>query len=343
MPLRKRLLILIPLAAVAAFGVWWLVHRPVKAGDALTLYGNVDVRQMQLAFNDQGRIAQVLVQEGARVHAGQPLARLDDSRYVDAAARADAALAGARSELDKLHAGSRPQEIAQARAGVQAASAAVRNARATFARQERLVRADFLPRQALDNATQALQTAQAQLDGARQGLSLALQGPRKEDIAAAQAQVAADAAAQALARRELADATLVAPAAGVVQDRILEPGDMAAPQVPVLTVALDDPVWARVYAPEKALGQLAPGMRAVIRSDSFPGRTFNGWIGFISPTAEFTPKSVQTTELRTELVYRVHVYACNPDGSLRLGMPVTVEVPLHDNPPQTRPGHVCGH
>ncbi|OIQ66824.1 p-hydroxybenzoic acid efflux pump subunit AaeA [mine drainage metagenome] len=152
----------------------------------------------------------------------------------------------------------------------------------------------------------------------------------------------ADRAALALAQRELADTVLRAPAAGVVEDRIVEVGDMASPQTPVYTVALDNPVWARVYLPETELGRVRPGMRAQISSDSFPGKAFAGWIGFVSPTAEFTPKSVQTPDLRSELVYRVRVFACNPQGLLRLGMPVTVRVPLRDNAPRAQPERVCG-
>jgi HlyD family secretion protein len=342
MPARKRLIlpIVVVAAAVAAAVVWW--RAPRRASDVLQLYGNVDVRQMQLAFNDAGRVDALLVNEGERVAAGQALARLDAVRYRDAAARAGASLAAAQAVLARLRAGSRPQEVAEAAAAVDAAGATAHNAQLSWQRQRELVAADFLPRQALDDAAAARRAAAAELDRARQRLSLARQGPRREDIAAAAAQVDADRAALALAQRELADTVLRAPAAGVVEDRIVEVGDMASPQVPVYTVALDDPVWARVYLPETELGHVRPGMRAQISSDSFPGKAFAGWIGFVSPTAEFTPKSVQTPELRSELVYRVRVFACNPRGLLRLGMPVTVRVPLHGNAPQAQPERVCG-
>ena len=199
-----------------------------------------------------------------------------------------------------------------------------------------------ISRQNLDNAAAVLKTARANLDHAQQGLALAIKGPRQEDIAAARSQLVAEQAALHLAQRQLADTKLFAPQEGVVQDRILEPGDMASPQVPVFTLALDNPVWVRAYLPEKSLGQVRLGMQADIDSDSFPGKHFAGWVGFISPTAEFTPKTVQTTELRTELVYRVRIYACNPGHQLRLGMPVTVQIPLRNNPPQNRNTNVCG-
>ena len=119
---------------------------------------------------------------------------------------------------------------------------------------------------------------------------------------------------------------------------------MAGPQTPALTLAFTGPVWARVYLPEPDLGRVAPGFRAFIRTDSYPDKAYEGWIGYIAPTAEFTPKTVQTPELRTRLVYSLRVYACNPGGELRLGMPVTVEIPLHQNPPPGRGSEPCvGH
>jgi len=158
-------------------------------------------------------------------------------------------------------------------------------------------------------------------------------GPRKEDIAAARATLQACEAQLELARRDLADADVAAPADGVVEDRILEPGDMASPQKPVLTLALDDPLWVRVYVAETDLPRIRPGMKASVTTDGFPGRRYEGWVGYISPTAEFTPKSVETREVRTKLVYQVRVFVQNPRGELRLGMPAVVTVPL-DQPAQ---------
>lgn len=339
---RVRLLVVLILILAVGAGAWFWMHGKTAPTDGLTLYGNVDIRQVQLAFNDAGRIDKLLVQEGDAVRKGQVVATLDAARFSDAVAGAQASLQAREQTLAALRAGSRPQEIAEAEAALAAAEAASHNAEATYARQQTLVQADFLPRQSLDNAAQALKTARANVDRARQALSLVRQGPRKEDIAAAQAQVRAGEAALALAQRQLDDTELRSPDDGVVESRILEVGDIAAPQTPVMTIALNNPVWVRAYVPERELGHVAPGMRAQIMSDSFPGQAFDGWIGFISPTAEFTPKSVQTTELRTELVYRMRVYACNPAGKLRLGMPVTVNVPLHDNAPRKTGEAVCG-
>ena len=325
---------------VAGIPVWLLRH-DTSAPSKAVLYGNIDIRTVDLAFNDAGRVQRLAFEEGSAVHKGQVLAQIDPLRFRDVVDQANAVLAVARQQLAALVVGNRPQQIAETRAAVASARATLHNAQVTYERQRALAASHLLPQQSADNALQALKNARADLDSAQQALSLAVQGPRQEDIAAARAQVKADAAALALAQRQLHDTRLRAPADGVVQTRILEIGDMAGPATPVLTLALNNPVWARVYVPEPELGRIAPGMRADILSDSFPGQRFRGWIGFISPTAEFTPKSVETTELRTELVYRVRVYACNPQGRLRLGMPVTVQVPLRDNVPRAIPAHAC--
>ena len=126
---------------------------------------------------------------------------------------------------------------------------------------------------------------------------------------------------------------LVAPSDGVIQDRILEVGDMASPQKPVFTIALTTPLWIRAYVDEPDLGKVVPGMAAIVKTDSYPGKDYHGWVGFISPTAEFTPKPVETSQLRTRLVYQVRVFVDNPQNELRLGMPATVILPL-DQPPE---------
>ncbi len=126
----------------------------------------------------------------------------------------------------------------------------------------------------------------------------------------------------------------------MVQSRILEKGDMASPQKPAFTLALTNPVWVRAYVSETDLGRISLGMKAEVTTDSFPGKKYPAWIGFISPVAQFTPKPVETRELRTSLVYQVRVFVDNPDNELRLGMPATVTVLLGQGkqqpPPHTR-------
>ena len=352
----KRISILaIAILAAASFFLWRRLHQKGANSDSIAIYGNIDIRQVQIAFNDSERIDNLLVDEGGVVRAGQLIGQLVQQRFSDAVAQGQSIVAAQQQVVARLHAGSRPEEIAEARADVAAAEANVaaaqanaKNAELLYHRQQMLARQQYVSLQIRDDAQRAylaqkadLAAAQQVLAAKQQALQLAVIGPRKEDIAAAEATLQADRATLALAQKQLADTQLYAPAEGVVENRILEPGDMATPQTPVFTLALDNPLWVRAYLPEPQLGKVAPGMRAWIEVDSFPGQRFPGWIGFISPVSEFTPKNVETTELRSQLVYRVRVYACNPDHRLRLGMPATVVIPLSNNPAHGIDAHPC--
>jgi HlyD family secretion protein len=320
---------LVVISALAGGAWWWHTHRPeASSDDALELFGNVDIRQVNVAFNGSEHVARMLLQEGDRVRQGQLLATLDTHRLEPAVARAEAQVQAQKEVVARLEAGTRPEEIRKARADVQAAAAELHDAERTYHRQRSLAARDIASQQQADDAQAAVETARARLQALQAALELAVAGPRQEDIAAAKATLKAYEAELALARRELADAELYAPADGIIQNRLLEPGDMASPQRPIYTLALTDPVWVRAYVSEPDLGRIRPGMRAEVRTDSFPDKRYQGWIGFISPTAEFTPKSVETRELRTRLVYQVRVYVCNPQGELRLGMPAVVMIPL---------------
>lgn len=330
MPKKVRIAVLvIGILAAAAAIAWWL--RSHRSPTELMLYGNVDLRQVDLPFNDNERIAAVLVQEGDHVSQGQLLARLDTSRLAPQFAKAEADVAAQQQAVDRLHHGNRPEEIAQARANVAAATADADNAGAQLARLRALSQSSqgrAVSRQDMDSAQAAYDTAEARLDVARKALVLEVAGPRKEDVAQGEAQLRADQAELELVRQELKDAELRAPLAAVVRSRLVEPGDMASPQKAAFTLAITDPKWVRAYVAETDLGAVREGLKASVTVDAFRGREFSGWIGFISPVAEFTPKSVETTELRSSLVYEIRVFVNDPHDELRLGMPATVHVPL---------------
>jgi len=317
--------------AVLAIGLgWWLTHRQ-RAATELVLFGNVDLRQVELAFNGSERIAVVSATEGDRVTQGQVLARLDTGRLVPAAAQAAALVEAQQQAVDKLRHGSRPEEIDQARANLAAATADAADAAVKFERLKGLAQNSggrALSRQDLDDARMASDAAAARLAVNQQALRLERIGPRREDIAQAEAQLKADQAQAALLQSELADAVLAAPMNATVRSRLMEPGEMASPQRPVFSLAITDPKWVRAYVSEAQLGAVHPGMKASVTADAFAGRSFPGWVGFISPVAEFTPKTVQTTDLRTSLVYEIRVFVTDPKDDLRLGMPATVHLPL---------------
>ena len=337
---KKKIIrpLVILLVLTIAAGVWWYTQQQ-QTGDEnqLVLYGNIDIREAYLAFNDSEHIDKILVQEGDHVHKGQLLATLHKERMQAQYAAAEAKVASQKAIVARFEAGSRPEEIRQARADVAAAKARLHDARLTYDRNEKLFKKKAVSRQIVDDALAGMDTARADLKVVEEALALAIEGPRREDIDEARAMLKVDEAQLALAAEVLKDTELYAPSDGVIRNRILEPGDMATPQTPVFSLALTDPVWVRSYAPETVLGKLAPGMHAEVSTDSYPGKVYAGWVGFISPTAEFTPKNVETPELRTRLVYQIRVYVCNPADELRLGMPATVTIPLDQDPPKTAP------
>jgi len=307
-------------------GRWFIKMKSNPSATELKIYGNIDIRDANLAFNEQERITQVFVEEGDRVTAGRVLATLQTNRLEAQIEEAEAKIGAQQEMVKRLEAGSRPQEIEQARAEVAAAKATVRNSMLNFERISKTSGAGATSQQAMDNARAQLDVDRAQLKVKEKALNLTLEGPRKEDIAAAKNTLEALKGSLSLLKIRVVDMTLISPSPGIIRNRILEPGEMASPNQPVVTLALTDPKWVRAYVAEPDLGRINLGMKAKILSDSFPDQSFEGWIGFISPVAEFTPKTVETEDLRTKLVYEVRVFVHDTEDLLRLGMPVTVNV-----------------
>jgi HlyD family secretion protein len=314
---------LIAVIVLAGGGTWYVLSAG-KTGDASVLYGNVDIRQVDLAFAVEGTIAEVLVEEGDAVKTGDVLARLDDAPYRHALTQTEAVAGQAAAQLAKLEAGSRIEEIDAARSRLAEARARLAAADAVLARRQPLAKSDNVSKQALDDAARDATVAKAAVATRDAELALALDGFRAEDITGARAALASATAAVEQAKYRVARTTLTAPAAGTVLTRAREPGAVVGNGAVVLTLSHATPVWIRTYVAEPYLGRLKPGTTVTVTTDDPAGKTYRGQVGFVSPTAEFTPKAVETPELRTDLVYRVRVIVDNPDGGLRQGMPVTV-------------------
>ncbi|HLT92575.1 MAG TPA: secretion protein HlyD [Woeseiaceae bacterium] len=325
---RARVAVIaVALAAVIAAWAGWNAWRGDGAETALTLYGNVDIREVELAFRVGGRLQAMEVDEGDRVRQGQRLAALDPEPYRDALAMAEARVAARQANLAKLESGSRPQEVQQARAAVREAEAAFANAERDLRRQEELYESGGSSRKVVDAALALRDATAARLASAREALALALEGPRAEDIAAARAELDVALAERQQAMTRLDDTALVAPADGTILARVREPGAVLPPGATVYTLSLDAPVYVRAWVSEPNLGRIVPGAAVFVTTDS-SDRRYRGQVGFVSPRAEFTPRSVETTDLRTDLVYRLRIVVTDADEHLRQGMPVTVSVPL---------------
>jgi len=320
--MRKPLILLVVIALVAGLGYGWYRSQQEDNGPLL-LYGNVDIRELSLAFRQGGRVTELAFDEGDQVKAGQQVAQLDEEPLRNALNAAEAGVAQARAMLARLEAGNRPQEIEQARDNKLQAQAVFENRSREYNRLRELARTGATSQQALDAARYALDEARARLAAASATLSLLEEGPRQEDLDAARAQLEVAKAEAAQARTALSDTRLVTPSDGIVLTRVVEPGAMVQPGSPVYSLALRDPVYVRAYVGEPDLAKVAPGTRVRVTTDS-TDTSYSGQVGFVSPRAEFTPRSVQTEDLRTELVYRLRVVVEDADEQLLQGMPVTI-------------------
>ena len=303
--------------------------------------GQVDATAIQVAPEVGGRILEMPVNEGDRVKPGDLIARIDTRDADLALRRAHADRAQADAQLRLLLAGSRREDIRQAQAqldaaagDVAAAAADLRSAETDLQRFEKLLASRSGSEKQRDDAQtkrdvgrERLAAARAREQGAREGLARTSAGARPQEIDLATARVASADAQIATLEKAKADASLVAPMAGLVTEKLLDPGDMAAPRAPVVVLTDLDHAWAEVFVGEPQVPRIKLGQAATIFTDA-GGSGIAGTVSYISPKAEFTPRNVQTADDRSKLVYRVKISADNRNGVLKQGMPVEAEIPL---------------
>jgi len=312
------------IAALALFAIarmsGWL---GAGSDDAPKLYGNVEVREVELGFRVGGRVAQVLVDEGDKVVAGQELARLDTQPLRDRLAAADAKTAAANAMVDRDAAGNRPQQVREASAALVDAEAQLGEARRLHQRRKVLHERGFISKAEFQASEAALTAAAARAEAARAALSLMQEGTRSEDRAATRAGAEQVAAERRSIETDLSDTVLRSPSSGQVLTRVREAGAIVQPGEIVYTVALTQPVRVLAYVAEPDLPKVRPGMRVTVRADG-TAKSWPATVSYISPTAEFTPRTVQTEDQRADLVYRIRLTVDDPKNELRQGQPVTV-------------------
>jgi HlyD family secretion protein len=319
--------LVIGLIAAGVIG-WYFFTRPQGEKNSLTVSGNIEVTEVQVSFKIPGRVARRLVDEGETVQKGQVIARLEDTDLTQEIDIRKGELGAAQAALAELLAGSRPQEIAVARAVVESAKAQVEEAENNYQRIRKLLDRKLVSQQDFDSAEARTLVARARRKEAEEHLKLAVEGPRKETIQQARARTDQAKAALALAQTRLSYTTVYAPLAGVVLSKNIEPGEYVVPGTPIVTVGDLVHVWLRVYINETDLGRVKLGQKARITTDTWPGKTYEGTLSFISSEAEFTPKNVQTQKERVKLVYRVKIDIQNPNMELKPGMPADATIHL---------------
>lgn len=326
-PAAQKISIVLALLLLAAGGIFIGLNRHTlfrAKPRPFVLYGNVDDRQLNLSFLLTERIESIAPEEGDTVKKGELVATLETVRIQNSLSAARAALAAAEANLEKLKNGTRVEDIEIARSALAAAEARLKMTESEYARQKALRESAAGSAQSAERAEADFLLTRAAVAAAKSNLEKQLAGSRKEDVAAAAAEVAQRTAQLAIQQQMLQDARLYAPCDGIVRNRLLEPGEMTTPQSPVLVLAVISPKWVRTYLPETMLTRIKQGDRAAVAFDSLPDAPFDGWVGFISPNAEFTPKNVETPELRSSLVYEVRVMVNDPENLLKLGAPATV-------------------
>jgi HlyD family secretion protein len=337
--MKRRMPLLILLAAGIAAGVYSYprLARKTDPDHGLTLSGNIEAHESLVSFKVQGRIIDLPVEEGQSVAPGALLARLEDADYRQRVRIDEATVQVRASNLALALAGTREQEVKALQQAMLDAQADLQQKRLDDDRAQHLFSKDGVSAQERDLAHTALKRAEAAFQAAQQRYNQAVEGSRKEDIAIARANLTAAHANLGLSRVNLDYTTLYAPSAGVITVRQAELGEVVAPGTPVVALADLDHIWLRAYIAETDLGRIHWGQKATVTTDTYPGKQYHGRISFISSTAEFTPKSVQTYKERVTLVYRIKVDIDNPNHELKLGMPADAHIELAGADATARP------
>ena len=314
----------VALAIVAGIG---FTYFRVHASPAVTdFYGNVDIREVSLGFRVAGRVDTLAVDEGDSVKQGQVLATLDADPLRRELNEMKANAHAIEARLALIRAGYRGEDIAQAQAVLAGRRAELTNAEQTLGRLSELKGTGAISSRTYDDAVAARDEARSRVQQAEQSADQYRRGFRPQEIAEAEANLGRAQAAVSQAELRLQDSSLLAPADGIVLTRAAERGAILNAGAVIYTLSLVHPVWVRAYCAEPELAAVSPGRGVLVYTDARRDRPYHGKVGFVSPTAEFTPKNVETTDLRTALVYRFRVIVSDPDEGLRQGMPVTVRV-----------------
>ena len=314
---------------------------PAPPSDRLRVSGNVEATEVHTAAEVSGRVVDLRVDEGDRIEAGAVIARLDTEDTMLQIARTRADRATAVAQLRLLEAGSRAEDIRQARAQVdataadaEAVDAEVTAAQLDLDRFQALLTANAGSVKQRDDALARVDTAKARqragqdrVRSAREALARLEAGTRPEEIQTARARVAAADAQIAVLEKSKRDATVISPIAGIVTQKLVDAGEIVARGTPLVVITDLDHAWANLFVPEPMVPRVTIGQAATVLTDA-GGPGLEGKVTFVSPRAEFTPRNVQTAEERSKLVYRIKVTVDNSAGVLKLGMPVDAELKL---------------
>lgn len=288
-------------------------------------FGNVDVRTVSLAFRVSGRLESLNFDEGQKLKKGDIIATIENSIFKENINQINAQIKLQEIQIKKLEKGYRSEEIEKAKAKLLEVKVNLDRTNKDFKRAEELFKTKSISEQAYDNAKAQAKDLQTQYDYAKSSLELVQNGYESEDIQSAKAQLESLKAQRNILQINYDDTVLYSPVDGTIITKVYEVGSIVNSSQTIVDIAKSDEYWVRSYLSEKYLGVIKTGMKAVVTTDS--NKTYEGVVSFISPLAEFTPKTVQTEDLRTDLVYRFRIVLKDVDESLKQGMPVTISFP----------------
>jgi HlyD family secretion protein len=317
----KKIFLLLPFCLIF-FTACYQEEKEVK------FYGNVDVRTVSLAFRVSGRLDSLKFDEGQSLKKGDIIATIENSIFKENLNQINAQVKLQEIQIQKLEKGYRPEEIEKAKAKLSQVKANLDKTNKDLKRAESLFKSHSISEQSYDNTKAQALDLQAQYDYAKSSLALLQNGYQKEDILSARATLESLKAQKNILQINLDDTVLYSPIDGTIITKVYEIGSIVNSSQTIVELAKTDEYWVRSYISEKYLGIIKDGMKAVIYTDS--NTKYEGVVSFISPLAEFTPKTVQTEDLRTDLVYRFRIIVKNVDDNLKQGMPVTVSFPEID-------------
>ena len=325
---KRKIVVLIALLALAgaALIVGWGLVREKGGGDGLVANGTIEATEVEVSSKLPGRLASLLVKEGDQVQANQVIARLDTAEVEAEVAQHRATVARAEAQLRELLAGSRLQEIEEARANLEQAEHNLNLAKDEWDRLDSLFKEGAISAQERDRAKNRVEVASSQVKATRERYELIRIGPRPEVIEAARHERDRAKAALGMAQVRLRDSTILAPLAAIVLIKRAEQGEVVNPGFPIVVLINPDDLWLRVYIPESEIGLVGIGQAAAVTVDSFPNRRFEGKVIEISSKAEFTPRTVQTKKERVNLVFGVKISLDNRERLLKPGMPADTEI-----------------
>lgn len=326
----KRIL-MVMLAGSALFAIVYVylgATHDRTADSTLKLSGNIEAHESVVSFKVQGRIVELPIEEGRYVKQGDLLARLDDDDYRQQVSVDEATVRAREAELDLALAGSRTQEIQEAKQNLVDAQADLELKQQELRRRRALLPEQGVSREDVDTVTTEVKRARATYERVKQHYNQIVEGTRKEQIVVNRANLQLAREMLEMSRVKLGYTVLKAPISGVVLVRQAELGEVVVPGTPVVTIADLDHLWLRGYISETDLGRIRWGQPATVHTDTFPHTAYPGRVSFISSEAEFTPKSVETHKERVTLVYRVKIDLDNPNHELKPGMPADAVIEM---------------